>query len=149
MGLVVNHPLDMQLREFFGQYGHTDETSIDDKPLMYGGPMQQERGFILHPDTEQTWDSTLKVKQGVCLTVSKDIVLDLANGDAPQSAQVILGYAGWGPGQLESELAGNSWLTCVADNHIIFDTPVEQRLETAAKKLGVNLALLSTQAGHA
>lgn len=147
MGLVINQPASISHRELFSQLGLSGDVE-NDSPLLLGGPVKKDRGFVLH-SAEQTWNSTLKVSNEVSITGSKDILADIANGEGPRNALIALGYAGWDANQLEQEIAENSWLTVPADKHIIFDTPIEKRWHSSAKKLGIDLHLLSTQAGHA
>lgn len=148
MGLVINSATPMQLSEVFAQMGLDDSASIGDQIIMSGGPVQQERGFVLHPTGSQ-WQSTLEVSADISLTASRDIISALAEGRGPQKYLVALGYAGWGEGQLEAEIAANSWLTVPADKEIIFDTPFEQRWAAAARSLGVDVNLIAGTAGHA
>jgi len=110
--------------------------------------VQMDRGFILHPAGYQ-YESTLQISEDICLTASRDILVDLAELRGPEKALVALGYAGWDAGQLEEEIAANSWLTVPADTHILFDTPCEQRWSAASKYLGIDLNLISSSAGHA
>ncbi|BFM18551.1 YqgE/AlgH family protein [Maricurvus nonylphenolicus] len=148
MGIVINNPMDMDLGEIFRQFKTSDLAGIGDQPVMGGGPVQVERGFVLHsPDS--VWESTLGVSEEVSLSTSRDIIEAMAQGKGPAKALVALGYAGWGPGQLEAEIADNAWLTVPADSRIIFDTPIEQRWSAAAKQLGIDLNLISSTAGHA
>lgn len=148
MGVVINNPLGMELGEIFSQLDVQDLAGLGEQPVMAGGPVQMERGFVLH-SPEFCGESTLGVSEQVSLTTSRDIIEDLACGRGPRKALVALGYAGWGPGQLEAELADNAWLTVPADSSVIFDTPVEQRWSAAAKQLGIDLNLISSIAGHA
>ena len=123
-------------------------TINDESPLLLGGPVQKERGFVLH-SSEKQWTSTLSVSDDIALTGSKDILDDIANHQGPKNVLIALGYAGWDAGQLEEEIVQNSWLTVPAEKHIIFDTPLDKRWTSAAKQLGIDLALMSSQAGHA
>ena len=117
-------------------------------PVYAGGPVQIDRGFILH-DSDKQWDSTHIIDNDLCLTTSEDILLAIAQGKGPENALIALGYAGWGAGQLEEELSANAWLTVPYDADIIFQTPIEQRWQSAATKIGVDLHLISSQSGHA
>lgn len=148
MGIIVNHPLSLSLNEIFTQLQLPGNASIGGRPVLSGGPVQVERGFVLHPAGAR-FDSTLEVSPEICLTASRDIILSLANGEGPEDALVALGYAGWGAGQLEREIAENSWLTVPSDSHILFHTPCEQRWAAAAASLGIDLNLISPDAGHA
>ena len=116
--------------------------------VLSGGPMSQNRGFVLHR-TQSGWKSSLALSKDIMITTSKDILMALGTEKAPEQFMVTLGYAGWGPGQLEEELQANSWLTIDADSDILFNTPIEQRWQKATEKLGIDLAHLSTDIGHA
>lgn len=116
--------------------------------VLSGGPISQQRGFVLH-STQQGWNSSLALSKEIMITTSKDILLALGTDKAPEQFMVTLGYAGWGPGQLEQELQANSWLTTPADSDILFNTPIEQRWKKATEKLGIDITHLSTDVGHA
>lgn len=148
MGVVINSATAMQLKEIFAQMQLDDNASHGEKIIMAGGPVQPERGFVLHSSDTQ-WQTTLKVSDEISLTVSRDIIAAMADGNAPQDFLISLGYAGWGEGQLEAEIAANSWLTVPADKNIIFHTPVDKRWTQAARSLGIDLQLMSGSAGHA
>ena len=149
MGLVINQPLDLILFEILDHLDIDIDPAIGDREVLAGGPVQIDHGFILHRPGQERWDSSLRVTDAIHLTTSQDILKAMALGDGPDDFLVALGYAGWSAGQLEEEIAGNSWLTVPADRHIIFDTPMEQRVATAAAGLGVDMNLIATQAGHA
>lgn len=149
MGLVINHPLDISLSEIFDQFDLNYQANIGNQPLLSGGPVQLDRGFVLHRPAEKRWESTVDIASDVCLTASKDIIADMAASNGPRDALITLGYSGWGAGQLEQELVTNSWLTVPADSDIIFNTPFEQRAQLAASRIGIDMSLLSTDAGHA
>jgi putative transcriptional regulator len=149
LGVVVNRPIDLTLHALLEQIEITPNT--DDAKLIsvhYGGPVQTDRGFVLHTPTG-AWQSTLAVGEHIGLTTSKDILQAVARGDGPPRMLVTLGYAGWAPGQLEHELAQNAWLTVHADPHILFETPADRRYDASLKLLGIDLAMLSDAAGHA
>nr|WP_246125348.1 YqgE/AlgH family protein [Exilibacterium tricleocarpae] len=148
MGIVINHPLNLSLGDIFEQLKLPDDTEVGRQTVLSGGPVHIERGFVLHSSGPQ-FESTIQISPQVSLTASRDIIAALAQNRGPASALVALGYAGWGAGQLEAEIAANSWLTVAADHHIIFDTPIEQRWSAAAAKLGIDLNLISSAAGHA
>lgn len=149
LGVVVNRPLDMTLHALLEQIEITPETDVAKQiPVHYGGPVQIDRGFVLHMP-KGTWQSTLVVGDQIGLTTSKDILQAAASGEGPRQMLVTLGYAGWAPGQLEHELAQNAWLTVGADPHILFETPAAQRYDASLKLLGIDLAMLSGDAGHA
>jgi len=116
--------------------------------VLSGGPISQNRGFVLHR-TQSGWKSSLALSDEIMITTSKDILMALGTKKAPEQYMVTLGYAGWGPGQLESELQANSWLTIDADSDILFNTPIEQRWQKATEKLGIDIAHLSSDVGHA
>ena len=129
----------------------TDDTLVDsslEQLVLSGGPISQNRGFVLHR-TQPGWKSSLALSEDIMITTSKDILMALGTEKAPEQFMVTLGYAGWGPGQLEAELHANSWLTIDADSDILFNTPIEQRWQKATKKLGIDVAHLSTDVGHA
>lgn len=148
MGVVINMATTMLLKEIFAQMDLKDVSDQGDQIVMSGGPVQPERGFVLHsPDTK--WHSTLEISPDISMTASRDIIVALAAGTGPRHALIALGYAGWGEGQLEAEIAANSWLTVPANKNVIFDTPLEQRWTVAAQALGIDVNLISSTAGHA
>lgn len=149
MGLIINRPMGVALGEILEHLDIDNVRNHGTDPVMAGGPVQTDRGFVLHRTSERQWESTLPITDEISLTTSRDILDALAHNEGPDCALVALGYAGWGAGQLESELAANSWLTIPADSAIIFNTPAEKRLNAAAAKLGIDLALLAPGAGHA
>lgn len=150
MGLVINLPLSMSLQDIYQQLNLTCNNDSTESRLLAGGPVQVERGFVLHtPCTEQQWESTLEISDEVSLTTSADIMTSLASGNGPENYLPILGYAGWDAGQLEEEIANNEWLTVEASPQILFHEPYAQRWATAARLLGIDLNLLSSTAGHA
>lgn len=148
MGVVINMATPMLLREIFEQMGLDDQSNLGDQIVMSGGPVQPERGFVLH-STDSRWQSTLQISPDISLTASRDIIAALAEGRGPKQSLIALGYAGWGEGQLEAEIAANSWLTVPADKNIIFSTPLEQRWTAAAQALGIDVTLITSTAGHA
>lgn len=149
MGLIINLPINVTLNELLAQI---DENKVDvpelSQPVLTGGPVSQDRGFVLH-STQDGWSSSLALSEEVMITTSKDILMALGTNEAPEQYIVALGYAGWGPGQLEEEIKANSWLTTPADGDILFNTPIEQRWKKATEKLGIDLAHLSSEVGHA
>ena len=148
-GLVINRKTDVTLDEVIHQMEMEPSDSIaHDKFIYHGGPVQQERGFILHQPLGE-WDSSLKINDHLALTTSRDILEAIAHDEGPEKSIIALGYAGWSPGQLEQEIAANTWLNCPADEQIIFDIPAEKRWQSAADLLGIDLQLLSNDAGHA
>lgn len=149
MGLIINRPTDIPLDEIFSQLDINSDTRAHGKqPIYSGGPVQTDRGFILHPNDKQ-WASTIKIAGNISLTTSKDILAAIARDEGPQDCLVALGYAGWSPGQLEQELADNFWILAPANEDIIFNTPHEQRLNAAVAQLGISVEQLSPHSGHA
>ena len=149
LGLVVNRPIDMTLRALFERLSlQMRDGRSGDAPIYFGGPVQTDRGFVLH-EPAGDWQSTLRVRDLIGLTTSKDILEAVGRGEGPQRMLVTLGYAGWSPGQLEHELSQNAWLTVEARDGIIFDTPAEERLPAAMELLGLDYARLQDSAGHA
>ncbi|GMQ52220.1 putative transcriptional regulator [Halopseudomonas aestusnigri] len=146
MGLVINQPSELNLSDLLDQLA-PDVTAGIDVTVLNGGPVETERGFVLH-DGEHNWESSVDLGP-LKLTTSRDILSAMARGDGPDRVLITLGYAGWGAGQLEQELAENVWLSCPADHGILFNLPWEQRLTAAARSLGVDWSLLTSQAGHA
>lgn len=150
MGLLINRPTPMNLGDLAVQLGiDPDEPDMAARThVYYGGPVQPEQGFVLHTPQGE-WDNTLTLGTDLALTISQDIIEAISHGLGPEKFMITLGYAGWGAGQLEEEIAANSWLNSPADNRIIFDTPQDERWTTAAALLGIELSLLSSDVGHA
>lgn len=148
MGIVINQLMPLSLGDIFQQMELTSVHELGDRPVVAGGPVQIERGFVLHSCASE-WQSTLRVSPSVSLTASRDIIEAIAEGRGPGEFLIALGYAGWDEGQLEAEIAANAWLTLPADSQILFNTPFEQRWTAAAQPLGIDLNLISTVAGHA
>ena len=149
MGLLINRPSEYTLGEVFEQMGiATDDLRLRERQVLAGGPVHPERGFVLH-DGERTWDSTLKVVDGLYVTTSRDILEAIAQGDGPQRSTVMLGCAGWGAGQLEQELLDNAWLTVPADERVLFDTALDERWAAAVALVGINPANLASYSGRA
>ena len=158
LGLVIYKPTDINLKNLFEKVdlplGRTDLAST---PVLQGGPLQTERGFVLHEavhaegsePTESVYASTMTIPGGLEMTTSKDVLEAIATGAGPRKLLVTLGYSAWGEGQLETELAENSWLTVGADPSVIFDTPIEERYDKALLLLGLQSWMLSPSAGHA
>ncbi len=149
MGVVVNRPMALTVGEILQHLGiePTDE-SIAQQPVHYGGPVEPERGFILH-SPPGNWEGSMPLTDELALTTSRDILEALARGEGPAKALLTLGYSGWGGGQLEEEVANNAWLTGPVHNDILFEMPAEDRLATAAARMGIDLSRLSSDAGHA
>lgn len=149
LGIIVNRPINLTLGELFAQIKiPLDQPELEKLPVHFGGPVQTDRGFVLH-DPVGRWQSTLSINDKVGLTTSKDILEAVGLGKGPHSLLVTLGYAGWEPGQLEHELAQNTWLSVAASEDILFELPAEERLYAAMELLGVDYASLSEDAGHA
>jgi len=149
LGLVVNRPIDMTLQALFERLSLSlRDAGMVDAPIYFGGPVQTDRGFVLHAPAGD-WQATLRVGEAIGLTTSKDILEAVGRGEGPARMLVTLGYAGWSAGQLEHELAQNAWLTVEAQDGIIFDMPAEERLPAAMELLGIDFATLQDEAGHA
>lgn len=149
MGIVINRPLEVMVGEVLEQLDIEDYAAdFDHLPVLCGGPVQLDRGFVLHRDGSQ-WDASSNIGAGLCITSSRDILQAIAHGAGPEENLIALGYAGWGDGQLDEEMAQNAWLSVQADPDIIFKTPFEQRWQAAASLLGIDLSLLSMETGHA
>lgn len=146
MGIIINRPLELSLGEILGQLNLGGQDI--NRPIYGGGPVQMERGFVLH-SPQGEWESSLQISETVCLTTSKDILAALADEVGPKENLVALGYAGWDAGQLEQEIIDNIWLTCPASDEILFHTPCNKKFHTAISLLGFNSCHLSDQAGHA
>jgi putative transcriptional regulator len=149
MGLIINHQLDIPAKAIFDQLEVQYNDDCGKSLIFDGGPVQRDRGFILHKTCDQQWESTVSIAEDISLTASKDILTDIAVGNGPENALITLGYSSWEPGQLEEELTQNSWLTIPADSAIIFDTDCAKRAGAAASSIGVNIDMLSLDAGHA
>lgn len=149
LGLVINKPIDMTLSSLFEQIRiPLSDQQLRLLPVHFGGPVQIDRGFVLHQPAGN-WQSTLTINSEIALTTSKDILEAVGRGEGPSKVLVTLGYAGWSAGQLEQELGQNAWLTVQADPSVIFDLPVENRLPAAVKLLGIDISRLSDNVGHA
>ncbi len=149
LGLVINRPTDLTLINLFKQLGiPSADPPADELSVLFGGPVQLDCGFVLHHPVGK-WQSTLAVNKEVGLTTSLDILKAIADSEGPENILVALGYAGWAPGQIEYELAQNSWLTVPAASDIIFDLSSEERLPAAMQLLGIDFSNLSNEVGHA
>ena len=149
LGIIVNRPTNLTLGELFAQIkAPLSKSELKKLPVHYGGPVQTDRGFVLHEPIGQ-WQSTLPINDKIGLTTSKDILQAVGLGKGPHNLLITLGYAGWTQGQLEHELSQNAWLSVPASEHILFDLPAEERLAAAMALLGVDYASLSEDAGHA
>jgi putative transcriptional regulator len=147
MGIIVNRPTDLSLSDLLQQLGMDVRGQLNG-PTLAGGPVQTDRGFILHTD-DKTFDSSLQIDAGIVLSTSRDTLESIGNGAGPASYLVALGYAGWGQGQLELELQQNAWLSCPASLDVLFEVPYAERVAKAAAKLGIDFRLMAHQAGHA
>lgn len=149
MGVMINRPLDMQLQEIFEQMEiSSSDAALGQQPIYFGGPVQPDHGFVLHR-SGKSWEGTITISDEIALTASSDILSAIARHQGPKESLIALGYAGWGAGQLEDELAQNAWLSVPATAGIIFNRPFDQRWRAAAALLGVDLALISDDVGHA
>jgi len=158
LGLVINKPSDIRLPELFERVDLTlGRPDLVATPVFMGGPVQTERGFVLHeavgpaggPDAESVYASSMSIPGGLEMTTSRDVLEAMSTGAGPRQVFVSLGYASWGEGQLESEIGENSWLTVEADPRLIFDAPVDERYPRALGLLGLQAWMLSPDAGHA
>lgn len=149
LGLVINRPSDITLEDLFGKVELTlAAESCKDDPVYFGGPVQTERGFVLHRPATR-YSSTLPVTEEIALTTSKDVLEAMADGSGPSDVLITLGYSGWGVGQLEGEIGQNAWLTVAAEPSIIFEVPAEARFAASLKLLGIDPLGLTGEAGHA
>jgi len=154
LGLVINKPIDIKLKNLFEKVELSlDREELAELPVYFGGPVQTERGFVLHERlgsaAGEGYSSTMSVPGGLEMTTSKDVLEALSSGAGPKKILVTLGYSGWQAGQLEDELGRNGWLTVDADPTVIFDTPTEKRYDRALSLLGFDPRMLSQEAGHA
>ena len=149
MGLMINRPLELSLADVLEQLRPEQLSSplCQHVPIFGGGPVMIDRGFVLHP-AGYSYQATLELGE-LALSTSQDVLFAMGDGGGPEKSLICLGYAGWEAGQLEAELVDNAWLSCPADSRILFDIPAEERLSAAAASLGINLSLLTAQAGHA
>lgn len=147
LGFLVNRPLVLTIHELLDQLGIAAPAPLE-RPVMEGGPVKQERGFILHSDDVQ-YETSLPLGNGLMLSTARATLESIGAGTGPNRFLVALGYAGWQAGQLERELTQNAWLTCPATTDILFDVPFDRRVDEAARTLGIDFRLMSSQAGHA
>jgi putative transcriptional regulator len=149
LGIVINRPTSLKLSGLFEQLSVDDpDPQAASNPVLSGGPVGTERGFVLH-GPQHSYDNTLAVSDDIRLTLSRDVIDAMAEGKGPQDTLVALGYAGWEPGQLEDEMLANSWLNVPATPEIVFKTPFADRWDSAARTLGIDISCISTDAGHA
>ncbi len=148
MGIVINQPLEADLKQLLEHLNiHTKEGFVGNKKLMSGGPVQIERGFIVHTPYGH-WQSSMRLSQHIAVTTSPDILTAISENKGPENVEVILGYAGWEAGQLDQEILQNSWLSVPANAEVLFHTPVEKRWQAAAELIGIDITQLTTEAGH-
>lgn len=153
MGMVINRPTDMTVSGLFDRIDLKleiipDSHPIGRQPVMFGGPVQDDRGFVLHTPAGK-YSSSLKVTDEIAFTTSRDVLEAIAAGEGPAHVLMSIGYAGWGAGQLEREILANGWLTVPARADILFDLPLEERFHAAIKLLGIDPVMLASDAGHA
>ncbi len=158
LGLVINKPCEIDMKGLFDKVDlPLTRPDLQKAPVFYGGPVQTERGFVLHEATfsgseqpeQPVYASTMVIPGGLEMTTSRDVLEAISTGSGPRKVLISLGYAAWGEGQLESELGENSWLTVEADARLIFETPVSERYAQALRLLGLEPWMLSSDAGHA
>jgi len=156
MGIIVNQRApSITFRSLLDQLDLLDQDADDDsdgldvKPVHIGGPVSTERGFVLHSDDYVADESTLRIADGICLTATIDVLKAIAAGNGPAESLLALGYSGWAPGQLESEIQANGWLHCAADHELIFASDIDQTYDRALSKLGIDPTFLVSSAGHA
>jgi len=157
MGIIVNQPaVHISFPDLLVQLDVVGAAELiqlqpqaGDVKVLKGGPVETSRGFVLHSSDFFIEDSTLPIDEGICLTATLDILKAIAHGDGPQRAILALGYAGWAPGQLEQEINHNGWLHCAADSELVFGLDTDRKYDKALKKIGIDLGMLSTEAGHA
>lgn len=155
MGIVINKPTDLTIGQVLSEMNLIEQDSeentvkeLNDKTVLAGGPVQTDRGFILHNDNNQ-WSSSLNLAEQITVTTSKDILENLTSEQRPEQFIMALGYAGWSAGQLEQELADNTWLTLEADPQLIFNTPIAKSWDKALEKIGISAEQLTSFSGHA
>lgn len=149
LGIIINRPLNLKLSGLFEQLAVDDaDPDVASSPVMAGGPVGTERGFVLH-GKDHSFENTLSVSDDIQLTLSRDVIDAMAAGDGPDRSLVAIGYAGWEPGQLEEEMLANAWINVDATPELVFDTPFDERWDSAARLLGIDIASISPDAGHA
>ncbi len=151
LGVVINKPLKTSLADIFGELGITcsiDEAPFKQRKVLAGGPVEREKGFIIH-DSSKTWNASIKISDGINISTSRELLQDIADGKGPDRYFVVLGCAGWDAGQLEQEITANAWLTAPATSELIFSEDYDNKADSAAAQLGVDLTQLPPDAGHA
>lgn len=148
LGIVINRSAGMKLGEIFKQMDiHVTSETAAETAVFAGGPVQQDRGFVVHTSCGQ-WDATMAVSDSISLTTSRDVIEAIAVGEGPESYLIALGYAGWGEGQLEKEMLDNAWLSTPFGKQILFDMPINMRWAAAANQIGIDINQLTAPAGH-
>jgi len=149
IGIIINRPLDLHLDHIFKQINiDTSTEHIKDIPVLFGGPVQPERGFVIHQPSG-SWQSTLSITDTISVSTSKDILHAIAENRGPKEMLIALGYAAWENNQIEQEMANNFWLNCPADPKILFHTPFAERWQAAGALIGIDINTLTSEAGHA
>lgn len=150
LGIVINRPMPMRMGEVFEQLSlEAVRPALRELPVLRGGPVQPDRGFVIHSGGPRSWESSMEVAEGLVVTTSRDILKAIAQGEGPERVVMTLGYAGWDAGQLEAEICQNAWLNAPCDAGIVFDVPFEARWHAAARALGVDMNRLSRFSGRA
>ncbi len=150
LGIVINRPSGLKLGEIFSQMGvKANSQDIADITVFSGGPVQQDRGFVIHNAMKKSWDSSISISEHTSLTSSRDIIEAIAEGQGPNQFLIALGYAGWGEHQLEKEIIENAWLNTPYGEKILYNTPISQRWNAAANQIGIDINQLTAPAGHA
>ena len=148
LGFVINKPSDYLVNEFLNQVNLKVNKELSNNRILSGGPVSQNQCFVIH-SSETTYENSKKINKNASLSSGWDVMQAISDGSGPQAFEIALGYAGWGPGQLEKEISNNFWLTAESDSEILFDTDYSHRLKIAASRIGIDLRLLSRNAGHA
>lgn len=149
MGIVINHPLDMDVDEILEQLEIDGQIFEHPEPVFAGGPVHTDRGFVLHRRDGHHWEASIEVTDTIALTTSLDILEAIARNRGPSQSLIALGYAGWGAGQLEEELQNNTWLTLPASEEVLFNVASEQKVDAALAALGITFSQLGSDSGHA
>ena len=148
MGIVVNHPLELSTADLLEHMSIPHSQSCNINPVVAGGPVQTDRGFVIHR-ADKLWKSSIHLNSDIAITTSSDILVAIGKQQVSQEAFIALGYAGWGPGQLETEILENSWLTAPIKSEVVFETDVDTRWNKAANEIGFNISQLSYYSGNA
>lgn len=150
LAIIINRPTGMTLANIFDQMGiESASQQIQQMPVYAGGPVQKERGFIIHDKGSKNWDASISISDTTAMTSSRDILEAIAQNEGPEHFLIALGFAGWGSGQLEKEILGNSWLNTPYQHDILYSTPAKHRWMAAATQLGIDINQLTAPAGHA